>query len=331
MKHLIESEESANKLGMSGQTISDTKKRSINYSTSEQHIVKVDIESLEMHPFNQSIYLSPTSQRIKALADNINENSLISKIIINKNNQILSGNMRYLALKLLNIKEIEVYMIDVKDELEFIISSNQFREKTIIDMRNEIEMLYEKYSPGQGSRDSSGEDTRKKVALITGYSLNKISLIRKINSIFPALLEEVSAGNMTMNIASKKADVIENIKIIESELGIDYSEDITVASIDSVFDKGVKSYCEKHNPEYYSMIKSGKMKTKDAFDKLLSKKTPKEVKPNDEDPIFGKADDSLLCPCCAQKVKKDNEKSDWLRKWNNSIREYIVNLPLNAA
>lgn len=304
----------------------------IDYCTSDKSIVLVALDELEAHPLNQSIYVDVDSNKVRSLAQNIKDRTLINRIIVNKNLQILSGNLRFKALKHLNINQIEVYVIDIKqeDELEFIISSNQQREKTVGDARNEISSLFEKYSPGQGNRESKGENTVKKISFITGYSTSKISTIRRIDSTFPLLLGEVDKGTMTLNYASKQCDIVVCIKNLGELLGEDLIKDLSAEKIEESFNKGVKDYCEKSEPEYYSLLMNNGITTSQAYNKLFPNKKSngeddltKDYSPND-----GPVDDSMYCPCCSQKVKKDNKQIEWLKKWNQNIIEYVANLKL---
>ena len=318
-------------------TFSDTEKgcsneTKIDYCTNEKSIVNVALDELEIHPLNHSIYNDADSSKVKSLAQNIKDRTLINRIIVNKNLQILSGTLRFLALQLLNIREIEAYVIDLpqEDELEFIISSNQQREKTIIDARNEILSLYEKYSPGQGNRESKGENTIKKVSTITGYSTNKISSIRKIDGTFPSLLNEVDKGNMTLNAANKQCDIIERIKNLSELIGEDLLKDLTPDKIEKTFDKGVEDYCKASKSEYYNMLMNNEMKTSQAYDKLFPNRKSNEENDSfrEHSHIDGPIDDSMYCPCCSQKVKKDNKELEWIKKWNQNITEFVANLKL---
>jgi hypothetical protein len=306
----------------------------IDYCTSEKSIMSVALDELEAHPLNQRIYIDVDSSKVKSLAQNIKDHTLINRIIINRNLQILSGNLRFKALKLLNISQIEAYVIDLpqEDELEFIISSNQQRVKTILDARNEIISLFEKYSPGQGNKESKGENTIKKISYITGYSTSKISSIRRIDACFPSLLNEIDYGNMTLNSASKKCDLIDRIRNLSALIGEDLLKDLPVEKIEETFDKGVKAYCEKSEPEYCSMLKNNEISTTQTYAKLFPNKKSEE-----EDDLSGEyshhdglVDDSMYCPCCSQKVKTANKEIDFLRKWNQKIIEFVVNLKYSA-
>jgi hypothetical protein len=304
----------------------------IGYCTSEKSIVLVALDELESHPLNQSIYNDDDSNRVNLLAQNIKDRSLINRIIVNKNLQILSGNLRYKALRKLGISEMEVYVIDIKqeDELEFIISSNQQRVKTILDARNEINSLFEKYSPGQGNRESKGENTVKKISYITGYSTSKISSIRKIDSSFPLLLNEVDAGDISLNSASKRCDIVDCIRNLSDLMGEDLLKDLTVEKIDETFNNGITSYCKNSKPEYYAMLSNNEMTTNQAYNHLFpnNKTNVEEPFNNNYDHKDGPADDSLYCPCCSQKVKKANKELEWISQWSQHIKEYIVNLKL---
>jgi len=302
----------------------------IDYCTNEKSIELVALDELEAHPLNMRIYADMDASKVKSLAQNIEDYRLIHRIIVNKNLQILSGNMRFKALKHLGIKETEVYVLDIEkeEELEFIISSNQQREKTILDARNEIFSLFEKYSPGQGNRESKGENTIKKISNITGYSTSKISSIRKIASTFPSLLNEVDAGNISLNSASKQCDVVDCIKNLGELIGEDLLKDLNSEKIEETFDKGVTAYCKNSKPEYYAMLSNNEMTTTQAYNQLFPNKKTNDEEPSNSnyDHQDGPTDDSLYCPCCAQKVKKTNKESEWIRKWSQKINEYIVNL-----
>jgi hypothetical protein len=273
---------------------------------------------------------------VKSLAQNIEDYRLIHRIIVNKNLQILSGNMRFKALTYLGIKQIQVYVLDIKqeDELEFIISSNQQREKTILDARNEIISLFDKYSPGQGNRESKGENTIKKISYVTGYSTSKISIIRKIDASFPSLLNEVDKGSMTLNSASKKCDIVDRIRDLSELIGEDLLKDLSAEKIEETFDKGVKVYCEKSEPEYYALLMNNGISTAQAYNKLFpnKKSNVEDDSTRDYSHNDGPVDDSMYCPCCAQKVKKDSKEIEWLKQSSQKIIEFVANLkfPVNV-
>jgi hypothetical protein len=171
-------------------------------------IVKLD--DLKLHSLNEAIYSSNHEDQIHLLVQNIKTNGLINRIIVNKNNEVLCGNLRVKALKMLNVEEIEVYVkdIDETNELDFIISSNVTREKSNQEVANEIHFLFEKYSPGQGNKETDGENTIKLISSITGYTAYKITSIRNVTKVDKKLIIEVDNGKLSLHAAVKKCDTI---------------------------------------------------------------------------------------------------------------------------
>lgn len=172
----------------------------------------VKVADLKQHPLSEKVYHSD-QEMVRLMKENIKINGLINKIIINKDNEVLSGTTRMLALRLLGIEEVEVYVKDINkgDELDFIISSNVQREKTIKEIANEINSLFEKYSPGQGKR-GEGINTIELISSITGHSTYKISSIRRVSTTDPLLIGEVSKGKLSLNAATKRCEAYEKVK-----------------------------------------------------------------------------------------------------------------------
>ena len=74
--------------------------------------------------------------------------------MINKKNEVISGNRRLEAVRKLKIEDVEVVVRDIKKEDEplIIISHNSQRIKTARELLNEIKVLYKYYSVRRGSR-----------------------------------------------------------------------------------------------------------------------------------------------------------------------------------
>ena len=96
-----------------------------------------------------------------------NSEDIITAIVINPSNVILSGHRRVSAMKVLGKTYIECSVVDVEPDKEifYIIMANIQRQKDMVQLSNEIEMLYEPYSPGQGYRSdlngTLGSKTKK--------------------------------------------------------------------------------------------------------------------------------------------------------------------------
>jgi hypothetical protein len=78
------------------------------------------------------------------------------------------------------------------------------------------------------------------------------------------------------------------------------------------------------------MLMNNEMKTSQAYDKLFPNRKSNEENDSfrEHSHIDGPIDDSMYCPCCSQKVKKDNKELEWIKKWNQNITEFVANLKL---
>ncbi len=293
----------------------------------------VNIDELEIHPINRSLYPYIDENRIKLLAEDIRENSLYMKMIVNRNLQILSGNLRFKALQLLKVTSLEVIVVEIESdrETEFIISSNNHRIKNIFDQRNEIMTLWEKYSPGQGNRDTENEDeerterrnTVKKISLITGYSTSWISNIRKVESTYSKFFEEIYRGNLTLNGALKKCEVIDALKNLGEQI-----DKLEVGTIDDKLESTMMSYCKTDYQDYYKMMESGKMNPMDAYKKVIGNKkriTKKNGESGTNQGKTGELDDTTYCPCCSNKVEVEKDVK-WIKEYQHQIHQFVLQL-----
>ena len=116
--------------------------------------MKKKISLLKAHPSNEVLYGDAGLDQVKDLAENINTYGQITPVVINKSNLILSGHRRISALKLLGrtFAECTIQDISPADEPFYLIAANKQREKNMVQLSNEIEMLYGLYSKGQGFR-----------------------------------------------------------------------------------------------------------------------------------------------------------------------------------
>jgi hypothetical protein len=135
---------------------------------------------------------------------------------------------------------------------------------------------------------------------------------------------------MSLNAAYKQCDIIDHIKNLSELIGEDLLKDLTPDKIEKTFDKGVEDYCKASKPEYYDMLMNNGMTTTQAYDKIFPIRKPAEEEDSfkEHSHIDGPIDDSMYCPCCSQKVKKDNKELEWIKRWSKSITEYVANLKL---
>lgn len=113
-------------------------------------IIKINILKLKPHPRNEEIY--GVNEDITELKEKIRKNGLVTTLTVTDDNVILSGNRRWKSCKQLVEEgdnrfctvDCEVRNFDSEeDELEYLVISNDTREKTIEQKAREAQILIE--------------------------------------------------------------------------------------------------------------------------------------------------------------------------------------------
>jgi hypothetical protein len=93
------------------------------------------------------------SKNFNELYKSINERGVLTPLLVNKSNIIISGNMRlYIALEL-NLESVPVNYVDVEEtDIVTILHTDVSREKTLSEKLNIYFILIDKYKPSQGIR-----------------------------------------------------------------------------------------------------------------------------------------------------------------------------------
>lgn len=122
------------------------------------NILKVDINILKEHPLNQNIYGQDDEKQFQELVHRIKESGFVAPLITNKEWMILSGHRRYRAAKLLGYTSIDCEKVSVppEEELEILLNSNVYREKTTVQKLKEAEFYYQIESRKARERQLSG-------------------------------------------------------------------------------------------------------------------------------------------------------------------------------
>ena len=113
--------------------------------------MKIKVDSLKHHPKNKEIY---DLSSIEELMKSISEVGLLQSLIINTNNQVISGNRRFESIKRLEWKEVEVEIKEVRkgEEELLLIHYNKQRIKSFKELINEYLILDNLYRKEQGKR-----------------------------------------------------------------------------------------------------------------------------------------------------------------------------------
>ena len=168
--------------------------------------MKVSVSSLKYHPKNKEIY---NLSSIEELTESISEVGLLQPIIIDTNNQVISGNRRLKSIKKLGWQKVEVSQIVVKEGEEelLLIHYNKQRIKSFKELLNEYVVLSRVYAKGQGKRTdltsvrSNKGSSRDIVSKKLGMSSSQLRRLVYIYKNQPQLIELLDKGILTINQA----------------------------------------------------------------------------------------------------------------------------------
>ena len=188
--------------------------------------MKISVAKLVHHPQNQEIY---DLSNIDDLVQSIRDVGLLSPLVIDKKNQVISGNRRLLACQKLGLKRVDVEVADIPDEdvISILIHHNKQRVKSTREILNEYAALEKIHGVGQGRRtdltsgkSNKGSVARDVIADKIGLSSSQMGRLLFIQKTDPDFVDHIDAGTLTVNqayTALKKR--IADTSIISSKSG----------------------------------------------------------------------------------------------------------------
>ena len=227
-----------------------------NITPTEDHACKIEtrkISSLKSHPLNQQIY--GDSDPDDDMKTSIQQNGILTPLLISDDDRILSGHRRYACAEELDIKAVPVIVTLLKNELdieEAVINANIQRQKTKEQIAREYMKLKEierekakqrqaeaggnrksdesKKSLTQNSAEavSKGESRKKASSKLgishdTGEKAAKVVLmaddLKKAGKMEEARSLLNTLNNKSVNKAHKEAQTIEGSIVIPKEKG----------------------------------------------------------------------------------------------------------------
>ena len=166
--------------------------------------MKIKVSTLNHHPKNKEIY---DLSSINELMESITQVGLLQPLIIDINNQIISGNRRFESIKRLGWNEVEVEVREVKEGEEelLLIHYNKQRIKSFKELINEYLILDKHYRKGQGKRTdltsvkSNQGSSRDIVSNELGISSSQLRRLVFIYKNKPEYIELLDKGILTVN------------------------------------------------------------------------------------------------------------------------------------
>ena len=188
-------------------------------------VVMVATAELKENRMTSIMYKVPSNY--DEIKKSISEIGLLNPLLVTPNLGIISGNLRYRIAIELNIEKVPVVFLDVKEnEIDFVsVSTNQFREKTNLEILREIEFYEQHYSVGKGRRTDLcpqaaqvKEEKDQALGQIGRYRVNTLKSIKKKcdelygegNSKVDELLSSVESGKWSLNKVNEQLERVSN-------------------------------------------------------------------------------------------------------------------------
>ena len=154
---------------------------------------------------------SLTNEEDYSLFTSISVNGILEPLIINSNNEIISGVRRYFVAKMLpNIKDVKVHVVDVKKVSELdVVEHNLQRIKNDVQLAYELELVRKKLGSKQGVK--LDEANKKKLEKIKSSVIGKSSestIKRVISSV--KILKELNPDKEEKEIWSELSRKVNN-------------------------------------------------------------------------------------------------------------------------
>ena len=157
---------------------------------------------------NEEIY-SPTD--LSDLELSLRELGQLEPIVINSNDEVISGHRRYFSMMRLGWKECEVRVVDYENETISLIEHNRHRVKSVSDINNEFRLLEKEYKKRLGSQGTRSDlkngqnqfNTMVEVSKTIGVGTSKLKQIKSIYNYEPSLLQKIDKGKISVHQAYK--------------------------------------------------------------------------------------------------------------------------------
>ena len=167
--------------------------------------MKVKVKSLRHHPKNAEIY---SLDDLDDLASSIEDVGLLTPLVIDQHNQVISGNRRLACIRQLGWTDVEVSQTFINDEYAelFIVHHNKQRIKTYRELLNEYHALNRIHRRSQGKRtdlqtDGVRVNRRKEMAEAIGLKETTLVRLLVVEKEYPELVDTLDKGNITLYAA----------------------------------------------------------------------------------------------------------------------------------
>ena len=211
----------------------------------KKEVVMIDPKKLIFNQGMQKIYDIPLNY--EDLKTNIKGFGIMQPLLVTSKLEVISGNLRLRVALDLKFKEVPIIFFDLNVENDLMpesISSNVYREKSLMDKYNEILFIDSLCSSKQGSRTDKNPQLKEE-------SILKKKLISKIPTYTVNQIRKATKLLCELNKEDVSAELVKNIKKIDKD-------EQTLNAFVSSLEKEVEQMELKLNvPEFYEIHREG--------------------------------------------------------------------------
>jgi len=211
----------------------------------KKEVVMIDPKKLIFNQGMQKIYDIPLNY--EDMKTNIKGFGIMQPLLVTSKLEVISGNLRLRVALDLKFKEVPIIFFDLNVENDLMpesISSNVYREKSLMDKYNEILFIDSLCSSKQGSRTDKNPQLKEE-------SILKKKLISKIPTYTVNQIRKATKLLCELNKEDVSAELVKNIKKIDKD------EQTLNAFVLSLEKEVEQMELKKNVPEFYEIHREG--------------------------------------------------------------------------
>ena len=175
-------------------------------------------QMLKRKSTTESLYVK--TKNYEEIKNNVKEFGMLSPLLVNEDYEIISGNLRHQIALDLQLEEVPVVFMNPPKEMEKVlaVSSNKFRDKTLVDIASELRFYDEYYLLKRGERTDLNpqmkevkEEKDNSYKKIGQYKINKIKSIE-------SMLKQLYKDGYNIEVLNKELSKVDNDEITLNKL-----------------------------------------------------------------------------------------------------------------
>ena len=173
------------------------------------YIISIDVNDIKESSINSEIYEFRKEEHDE-LIKSIELNGLLEPLVIDKDNNLISGHRRLSAIKEIGWENVDCRITHTDNLLISLIELNRYRKKTESELTKEAGLLMKEYNILRGSGKSRQKQTQGKnwsivdVSKKLGTNTTKLKKLLSIENYEPTLLNEIDLGKISVEKAYQK-------------------------------------------------------------------------------------------------------------------------------